>query len=198
MRIAVLLAVVCWMGPGLALAQDREAGPVLTFSGQPIVGNIFAGDDETAVRLSDGIRLRFGQEVIDFGDSETRALQPSDQVPQAQSDTLDVFADYYPFDGQFRVTGGVRYELGPTARTFGYTPAERPGVGLGIGEDAMTPYVGIGYGAALVDGSIEITIDAGATYGEPALGAAPIEGSDGTAGSTTIAPVFGFSATYRF
>ncbi len=90
--------------------------------------------------------------------------------------TLNVLADYFPFENWFRVTGGVVFNLNvidtkltPTQTyTIGgdsYTPEEMGDLNANITFPPVAPYLGIGFGNAVSrEPGFSYTLDFGTFY----------------------------------
>lgn len=141
--------------------------------------------------------------------------------------SVGAIADYYPFAGKFRVSGGVYYNANkinitgvPTAAgtfTFNgvtYTAAQVGTVNGAIDFNKVAPYVGIGWGDSVSEGSpLGFSFELGALYQGSAKGklttsgnvpglAADVEAErvklENDLKSYKIYPVISLGVNYRF
>lgn len=128
---------------------------------------------EAGVRLNESFGVRFGGNWLSFDyDGVEGDVDYESEVTLA---SLGALADYHPFGGGFRVTGGLRFNFNeadldgtPTDdieigdETF--SPDEVGTLTGDVGFDTVAPYLGIGYGATLLQGSLSIGFDLGVMY----------------------------------
>ncbi|MEZ5931260.1 MAG: hypothetical protein R3F54_04815 [Alphaproteobacteria bacterium] len=128
---------------------------------------------EAGVRLNESFGLRVGGNWLSFDyDGVEGDVDYKGDVTLA---SLGALADYHPFRGGFRITGGLRFNFNeadldgtPTDdieigdETF--APDEVGTLTGDVGFDVLAPYLGIGYGATLLEGSLSIGFDLGVMY----------------------------------
>lgn len=162
------------LGDADALPSDRSVGATLPFGlfVSPAVSTLGLGL-EAGARLNDNFGLRFGGNWLGFDyDGVEGDLDYDADVTLA---SLGALVDYHPFSGGFRVSGGLRFnfnqadldgtptddiEIGDDV----FSPDE---VGTLTGDatfDTFAPYLGIGYGATLLEGSLSVGFDLGVMY----------------------------------
>lgn len=138
------------------------------------VGTLGIGGDAT-VYLDDWVNFRGNLSWLDFTYSDT--IDDIDFDMNMDYQTAMLLLDFYPFPaGNFRITGGVVFQDNtikvdgtPTeSETIGdneYTP-EQIGTINGVADfDDFAPYVGIGYGnAVLPDASLTFIVDFGVIF----------------------------------
>jgi hypothetical protein len=204
-----------------AVAQDAGSIPTRPALG-PGAGTLVSGG-ETGLRLSDRFGLRFGAHLGPEEAAGTRAEADTkiDLTPAAGGAVLD----YYPFEGGFRLSGGLRIHVeGPDAAsapgdiTIGglpFTPSQGAMFGDGAISVGYVPYGGLGLESSFWDGRLELAFDLGVYY--QAEGRADPQG-DGTSGGAAAGsdpksdeaeleddlsflgfhPIVGLTAKYRF
>ena len=71
---------------------------------------------------------------------------------------------------------------------------------VGADVEGPTPYVGVGYGTTLFDGTVDLSIDAGALAAVPGTDGLAVNDRLGTVDPDVgdFLPMVGVSATYRF
>ncbi len=204
--------------PSLAAAQENENAESRLILG-PNAGNLGVGP-EAGIRLNDHFGLRVGANYVSF-ENEREGQEPEfnfNVTPPAAGAMLD----YFPFEGGFRLTGGLRYKAetpdlieGPSsAITLGglpFTPSSSRSPGAGQNYIGYAPYGGLGLQSRFWEGRLELVFDLGVYYQAPtdetdnSNGAA--EGSDTNAELESseddlrfldLYPIIGLSATYRF
>lgn len=204
--------------PGLAAAQESESAESRLILG-PNAGNLGVGP-EAGLRLNDHFGLRVGANYI-FLENEREGQDPEfnfNVTPPAAGAMLD----YYPFEGGFRLTGGLRYNAetpdlieGPSrAITLGglpFTPSSSRSTGTGQDYIGYAPYGGLGLQSRFWEGRLELVFDLGVYYHAPndetdtandnTAGLDSDEGSERTDEELRfldLYPIIGLSATYRF
>jgi len=204
--------------PGLAAAQESESAESRLILG-PNAGNLGVGP-EAGLRLNDHFGLRVGANYISL-ENEREGQDPEfnfNVTPPAAGAMLD----YYPFEGGFRLTGGLRYNAetpdlieGPSrAITLGglpFTPSSSRSTGTGQDYIGYAPYGGLGLQSRFWEGRLELVFDLGVYYHAPndetdtandnTAGLDSDEGSERTDEELRfldLYPIIGLSATYRF
>jgi opacity protein-like surface antigen len=128
---------------------------------------------EAGVRLDESFGVRFGGNWLSFDyDGVEGDVDYDSEVTLA---SLGALADYHPFQGGFRITGGLRFNFNkaeldgtPTDdieigdETF--SPDEVGTLTGDVGFDVLAPYLGIGYGATLLKGALSVGFDLGVMY----------------------------------
>jgi hypothetical protein len=157
--------------PGLAAAQESESAESRLILG-PNAGNLGVGP-EAGLRLNDHFGLRVGSNYISL-ENEREGQDPEfnfNVTPPAAGAMLD----YYPFEGGFRLTGGLRYNAetpdlieGPSrAITLGglpFTPSSSRSTGTGQDYIGYAPYGGLGLQSRFWEGRLELVFDLGVYY----------------------------------
>ncbi len=128
---------------------------------------------ETGVRFNENLGIRFGGNwlSVDFD----RTVDDVDYEAEATLASLGALLDYHPFRGGFRISGGLRFNFNeadlagvPNADvTIGNQTFAASDVGTLEGDvsyDVAAPYLGIGYGATLLQGALSIGFDVGVMY----------------------------------
>lgn len=192
----VLSVVLC----GPAAAQD-----LIPFTPSRSAGTLYIGSATGAAAEEGGISidLRLSETVREAGGGRTAG--PGDRGGDRSMVTGGAIVDVYPFRSGLRLSGGLRFGStdeapgGFTVRGETY-PAMLVTAPDGAAVDGPTPYVGVGYGTTLFDGSIDLSIDAGALTAVP--GGSGLSVNDGAGGTDpdigNFLPMVGVSATYRF
>ncbi len=151
--------------PGLAKAEPRPfVGPVISTLGLGL---------EAGVRLNERFGLRLGGNYFQL--SFDRTIDEIDYDADAELGSIGALADVYPFGGGFRVTGGLRLNFNQaelTGRGNGTVEIDdvvfdADDVGTLDGDvdyDTVAPYLGIGYGGAMLGGALLVTFDLGVMY----------------------------------
>ena len=128
---------------------------------------------EGGVRLNETFGLRVGGNWLGFDyDGVEGDLDYDAEVTLASLATL---VDFHPFKGGFRVSGGLRYnfndaDLDGTPNDdieIGDETFSADEVGTLTGDvafDVLAPYLGIGYGATLLEGALTVGFDLGVMY----------------------------------
>lgn len=208
-------ARVCWAVPALIVlvsgagALPAFAQDLIPFTPSSSAGTLYIGSPAATPNDSDGITIgvRMSDTLIGRENAapDGSALGGSDQTMVTGGAIVDV----YPFSSGLRLSGGVRFGgssgptlSGPGAVTVGGAtyPATVVTSPDGPGVNGPTPYVGVGYGTTLFDGTIDLSIDAGALTAVPGSNGLSINDRAG-AGDPEVGdflPMVGVSATYRF
>ena len=128
---------------------------------------------EAGTRLNESFGLRFGGNWLGFDyDGVEGDVDYDADVTLA---SLGALVDYHPFGGGFRLSGGLRFNFNqadldgtPTddidIGNATFSPDE---VGTLTGDatfDTLAPYLGVGYGATLLEGSLSVGFDLGVMY----------------------------------
>ncbi|MEM9443686.1 MAG: hypothetical protein AAGA73_24860 [Pseudomonadota bacterium] len=174
LALSSTLSAAQTLGDADALPSDSANVAELPFGlfVSPAVSTLGLGL-EAGARLNDNFGLRFGGNWLGFEyDGVEGDLDYDADVTLA---SLGALVDYHPFSGGFRVSGGLRFnfnqadldgtptddiEIGDEV----FSPDE---VGTLTGDatfDTFAPYLGIGYGATLLEGSLSIGFDLGVMY----------------------------------
>lgn len=181
---------------------------------------------EGGVRVSETFGFRLGGNWLGFEVDDVE--NDFDYEADATVASLGALVDYHPFRGGFRVSGGLRFNFNGGDLTgtaiddievgdVEFAPAEIGTIEGDVSYDVLAPYLGIGYGATLLEGAFSIGFDLGVMY----HGQADIE-LDSEGGSLSgsavlnenlaieedeaeddlenffLYPVIGLAATYRF
>lgn len=162
------------LGDADAVANESSSGDALPYGlfVSPAVSTLGLGL-EAGTRINESFGLRFGGNWLGFDyDGIEGDLDYDADVTLA---SLGALVDYHPFRGGFRVSGGLRFnfnnadldgtptddiEIGDEV----FSPDE---VGTLTGDatfDTFAPYLGIGYGATLLEGSLSVGFDLGVMY----------------------------------
>lgn len=177
---AATLIVILW--PGLAAAQalgDAEALPEgdparLPYGlfVSPTISTLGLGI-EGGMRLNETFGLRLGGNWLAFEDDGVE--DDIDYEADATLASLGALVDYHPFRGGFRVSGGLRFNFNQADLTgtatddveigdVTFTAAEVGTLQGDVDFDVLAPYLGIGYGATLLEGAFSIGFDLGVMY----------------------------------
>jgi opacity protein-like surface antigen len=128
---------------------------------------------EAGTRLNESFGLRFGGNWLGFDYDDIKGELDYDAEVTLAS--LGALVDYHPFGGGFRLSGGLRFNFNqadldgtPTddidIGNATFSPDE---VGTLTGDatfDTLAPYLGVGYGATLLEGSLSVGFDLGVMY----------------------------------
>ncbi|MGI9485362.1 MAG: hypothetical protein ACR2RF_05665 [Geminicoccaceae bacterium] len=230
---AATLIFVLW--PQLLAAQTIGDADVLPVSEpaplpyglyvSPAVSTLGLGL-EAGARLNESFGLRFGGNW--FSLDADREIDDVDYDAEATLASLGALVDYHPFKGGFRLSGGLRFNFNEADLTgrpnedveIGDVVFDADDVGTLDGDvsfDVLAPYLGVGYGAALLDGSLSIGFDLGVMYqgkadvnldaedglleGDPVLEAelaAEEEDVENDLEDFQFYPVIGLAVVYRF
>lgn len=138
----------------------------------PTISTLGIGLD-AGLRLSETFGLRFGGNWLNL--SFDRTVDDVDYDADATLASLGALVDVHPFEGGFRLTGGLRFNFNQaelTGRpnddvTIGDQTFAASDVGVLEGDvsfDPVAPYLGLGYGATLLEGALTIGFDLGVMY----------------------------------
>lgn len=235
MRFLFATALIFVLWPHVLLAQtigDADAiqpgeTPPLPYGlyVSPAISTLGLGL-EAGVRFNETLGLRFGGNWLSF--DADREIDDVDYDAEATLASLGALVDYHPFRGGFRLSGGLRFNFNEADLTgrpnedieIGDTVFDADDVGTLKGDvsfDVLAPYLGVGYGAALLDGSLSIGFDLGVMYqgradvvldaedglleGDPVLEAelaAEEEDVENDLEDFQFYPVIGLAVVYRF
>lgn len=166
-RLFIGSIVLLAAGPAFA-ADDGRSG----FTLGPDVSTLGVGL-QAGLRFNDYVGARIGGNWFEY-DFE-RSYDDVDYDVDLNLGSAGSLLDIYPFGGGFRLSGGVRlnfnqadltgspnggFEIGGTT----YTADEVGTLDGGVDFNTFAPYLGLGYGATLFDGALELAFDAGAMY----------------------------------
>lgn len=151
-------------GSGAALPDGLFVSPAVSTLGVGLEGGI---------RLNDSFGLRLGGNWLGFNyDGVEGDIDYDADVTLASLGTL---LDYHPFQGGFRLSGGLRFnfnqadldgtpnddiEIGDDV----FSPDDVGTLTGDVGFNVFAPYLGIGYGATLLKGALSIGFDLGVMY----------------------------------
>ncbi|MGI9500822.1 MAG: hypothetical protein ACR2P3_12350 [Geminicoccaceae bacterium] len=178
--LATTLIFAFW--PHLLAAQSLGDAQVLPESqSRPLPYGLFVSPAvstlglglETGVRLNESFGLRLGGNW--FGFDAEREIGDVDYDADATLASLGTLVDYHPFKGGIRLSGGLRFNFNQADLTgrpnddveIGDVTFSAADVGTIDGDvsfDVLAPYLGVGYGAALLEGSLSIGFDLGVMY----------------------------------
>jgi hypothetical protein len=206
---------------GPVAAQDGEsAQPRLTLG--PNAGSLGLGS-EAGLRFNDHFGLRIGTSHVSPETAGER--NESDTDIDVTPTTAGAVLDYYPFEGGFRLSGGLRYNAeGPDSATpvggitiggLPFTPSQSGTLGSGNDFVGYAPYGGLGLQSSFWEGRLELAFDLGVYYqgahhadlsadgatGEAAAGADPASDNSGLEDDLNFLgfyPIVGLTAKYRF
>ena len=184
MRCLFAVALMLVLSSASSIAQtlgDPDAAPTSSGSASPLPYGLFVSPAlstlglglEAGFRLNEHLGIRLGGNWLGFDyDGVEGDLDYDAEVTLASLGTL---VDYHPFGGGFRLSGGLRYNFNQADldgtpnddidigdETF--SPDE---VGTLTGDasfNVLAPYLGVGYGATLLEGSLSIGFDLGVMY----------------------------------
>lgn len=128
---------------------------------------------ETGIRMNETFGIRFGGNA--FSLNADRQIDDVDYEADVTLASLGALVDVHPFRGGFRLSGGLRFNFNQA--DLEGTPNDDVEIG-GVDFDAddvgtidgdvdfnvVAPYLGIGYGAALLEGALSIGFDLGVMY----------------------------------
>ncbi len=182
MRLVFVVASIFSLWPNVISAQtfgDADALPrgqpaALPYGlyVSPAVSTLGLGL-EAGARLNETFGLRFGGNWFSF--DADRKIDDVDYDADATLASLGALVDYHPFQGGFRLSGGLRFNFNEADLTgrpdeeieIGDTVFDAEDVGTlkgDVGFDVLAPFLGVGYGAALLDGSLSIGFDLGVMF----------------------------------
>lgn len=219
-RLWLGLIVLLAAGPDAAADEGRAD---LTIG--PDVSTLGIGL-QAGLRFNDHVGARIGGNWFEY-DFE-RSYDDVDYDVDLDLGSPGALLDIYPFGGGFRLSGGVRlnfnradltgspnggFEIGDTT----YSADEIGTLDGGVDFNTLSPYLGLGYAAALFDGALELAFDAGTMYhgspdvslsasggslaGDPAVQAdleEEREAIEDDLDAFRFYPVVGFAITWRF
>jgi hypothetical protein len=214
------------LGDADAAADERSSGalPYGIFV-SPGISTLGLGL-EAGVRVNESFGLRLGGNWLGFDyDGVDGDVDYEGEVTLA---SLGALADYHPFQGGFRISGGLRFNFNeadldgtPTDdieigdETF--APDEVGTLTGDVAYDVLAPYLGVGYGTTLLQGALSIGFDLGVMY--QGKGDVDLDAEDGLLSDDAILqenlaieeekveddlddfvvyPVVGLAVTYRF
>jgi hypothetical protein len=184
MRCFPVLALILSLWPGLLAAQtlgDAADAPPPAATSAPLPLGLFVSPTistlgvglEAGVRLNRTFGVRFGGNwlSVDFD----RTIDDVDYDADATLASLGTLIDVHPFQGGFRLTGGLRFNFNSADLvgeanddiTIGDQTFAAGDVGTlegDVGYDVLAPYLGLGYGATLLQGALSVGFDAGVMY----------------------------------
>ena len=182
MRQFFAIALIFFLWPQLLTAQtigDVDAVPAGEPAAlpyglyvSPAVSTLGLGL-EAGARINETFGLRFGGNW--FSLDADREINDVDYDADATLASVGALVDYHPFQGGFRLSGGLRFNFNEADLTgrpnedveIGDVVFDADDVGTLDGDvsfDVLAPYLGVGYGAALLDGSLSIGFDLGVMY----------------------------------
>ena len=210
-RLHAVLAVSALVISPLALISTMPASAqeLIPFTPSSSTGTLYIGNPSEAVAEESGLSIgvRMTDAILDADDGSTAGL--TNGSGEGTMVTGGAIVDVYPFSSGLRLSGGVRFgdaggapfdsQGAVTVRGETY-PAMLVTSPDGADVDGPTPYVGVGYGTTLFDGTIDLSIDAGALTAVPGSNGLSVNdsprGGDPDVGD--FLPMVGVSATYRF
>lgn len=180
---ALVLILSAW--PTVLAAQtlgDTATGlPAVSASSDPQPFGLFASPTistlgvglDAGVRLNETFGLRFGGNWLSV--NFDRTVDDVDYEADANLASLGTLVDYHPFQGGFRLSGGLRFNFNnadltgtPNSDvTIGDQTFAASDVGTLKGDasfQTLAPYLGLGYGATLLEGALSIGFDLGVMY----------------------------------
>ncbi len=132
------------------------------------VGTTGLGADLTVPLISNWLNLRTGYNFGEIRPSTTQA--GINYKSDVHLESVPLLLDLHPFHGGFRITGGVYYNKNE-ADLFSTVDASDVGLGMGIGTTTLNahvswsnefaPYLGIGWGNAADDNTLDLPIAIG-------------------------------------
>lgn len=183
MRRFFVLALILSVWPGFLAAQtlgDAAAKPS-TVASEPLPYGLFVSPTistlglglEAGVRVTPSFGVRFGGNwfSLDFD----RTIDDVDYDAEATLASLGTLLDFHPFQGGFRLSGGLRFNFNEADLTgtpnvdvtIGNQTFAASDVGTLDGDVSfrtVAPYLGLGYGATLLQGALSIGFDLGVMY----------------------------------
>ena len=132
------------------------------------VGTTGLGADLTVPLISNWLNLRAGYNFGEIRPSTTQA--GINYKSDVHFESVPILLDLHPFHGSFRITGGVYYNKNE-ADLFSTVDASDVGLGMGAGTTTLNahvtwskefaPYLGIGWGNAADDNTLDLPIAIG-------------------------------------
>jgi len=160
------VAVTAFAGAAHAAEYDAAVGVRTSTLGIGI---------EVTTNVADGLNLRLQGNGFNYNYTDNQPDLAMDAKLKLM--TVGLIADYHPFNNGFRLSAGgyynnnkLDYSVTPTAGTFtigatSYTAAQAGTVQSTVRFDKFAPYVGIGWGNAVSEGSAwGFNVEAGAMY----------------------------------
>lgn len=157
--------------PDAAITNGGGALPFGLFV-SPAVSTLGLGL-EGGLRLNETFGFRLGGNGLAFDyDGVEGNVDYEADVTLASLATL---VDYHPFQGGFRLSGGLRFNFNQldldgtpnddiTIGDTAFSPEEVGTLTGDVGFGVLAPYLGIGYGATLLQGALSIGFDLGVMY----------------------------------
>ena len=182
MRVVFATALIFLFYPHLVTAQslgDADAIPNSEPASlpyglfvSPTVSTLGLGV-EGGMRVNETFGFRLGGNWLGFEFDDVE--DDFDYEADATIASLGVLLDYHPYRGGFRVTGGLRFNFNEGDVTGNavddievgdveFAPAEVGTIEGDVSYDLLAPYLGIGYGATLLEGAFSIGFDLGVMY----------------------------------
>jgi opacity protein-like surface antigen len=168
------LSVAQTLGDADAVPSDSGSAAALPYGlfVSPAISTLGLGL-EGGARLNENFGLRVGGNWLGFDYDDIKGELDYDAEVTLAS--LGALVDYHPFGGGFRLSGGLRFNFNkadldgtPTDDIeIGDQVFSADEVGTLTGDatfDTLAPYLGIGYGATLLEGSLSIGFDLGVMY----------------------------------
>ena len=206
-HVTVAMVVALIMAP--ISTHPAAAQELLTFTPSSSAGTLYIGSPTGSGAEATGVSIgvRMTDMVLNGGDPAL--VGAADGTGPGTMVTGGAIVDVYPFSSGLRLSGGLRFgdtggdrfDAQGAVTVGGATyPAMLVTSPDGVEVDGPTPYVGVGYGTTLFDGTIDLSIDAGALTAVP--GSSGLSVNDGPGGIDAdvgdFLPMVGVSATYRF
>jgi len=160
----VILAAALAALSSAALADTTAAAKVSTLG---------AGLD-VAFSMTESIDARIGFNTFNYNTNKTS--NGTSYSGQLSLGSLEALADWHPWAGSFRVTGGLMYnnnKFSMTAQPAGgnvtvggvvYTAAQAGTVAANVDFKKVVPYLGIGWGSAPKDSGFSFAADLGILF----------------------------------
>lgn len=218
--ITTTLALACSTAMTIALPRTAVAGEVYGKVGLPglVLGYAHSVNQQLGLRVDAGTTGTT---------NKTRTESGIDFAAQLKYNRLGLFADFFPFSGRFRFTGGLtvnqaqlkldsRFD-GATAVTVNgktVTPAAGDYFNAELKFPRAMPYIGIGWGHQVRESGLGFAADIGVSIGKAKLktqtnlvGKYGITQADADAktaelddavGDITLLPQFSVGMNYRF
>jgi hypothetical protein len=173
-KLSVFLLSILILSFGTVTAQDYAVGLKLSTLGISVEGTRSFGEK---------LNARLGLSYFSY----TYEGDASEEDDYSYAGDLNLFsvsalADYFPFGGIFRLTGGLMINLNAIDGTLTpnktytvggdqYTPEKLGDLNAEIDFNAVAPYLGIGLGNSLAAGpGVKFTFDIGTVYqGSPGV-----------------------------
>lgn len=128
---------------------------------------------EAGIRFNDTFGARLGGNWLSA--NFDRTINDVDYDADATLTSFGTLVDYHPFQGGFRLSGGIRFNFNKADLTgvlnndvtIGDQDFAASDVGTLDGDvkfRTLAPYLGLGYGASLLEGALTIGFDLGVMY----------------------------------